>query len=266
MRIATYNIWNSNINKRAEQLFETLNNIDADFIALQEVTADFYERLIANVKYPHHVFSAQNMDKGDCDFVAIISKHPICEHFTLVGSDEYGDINAHNAIFEVGGIHFSFMNVHLPWDSALAKEQHIVAVQRFIRTQKDKAHFFVLAGDFNCGIDSSVHRFLLGDMTLRDCEAKPYWNDLSGIHAALNNYKTIPTLDCINNPRWRDQKPNWVPSVADRIYLMECMEGQSWDYHWNMENVSVFGKNVSPKTKLAPSDHYGVLVDIEFEI
>lgn len=266
MKIATYNVWNSNIDKRTEQLFETINNIDADFIGLQEVTPTFYEKLIATVKYPYHAYSAQNMNMGDDDFVAILSKHPICEHFTLVGSGEYGNINAHNAIFEVGGIRFSFTNVHLPWDSALAKEQHIVAIQKFIRTQKDKAHFFILAGDFNCGIDSSVHRFLLGDSSLRDCEAKPYWNDLSGIHAALNNYKTIPTLDCTNNPRWRDEKSNWVPSVVDRIYLMECMEGCAWDYDWNITEVTVFGKDISHKTELAPSDHYGVLVSVEFEI
>ena len=203
---------------------------------------------------------------GDNDYVAIFSKHPICEHLSLVGSAEYGDINAHSAIFEIGGIRFSFTNVHLPWDSALAKEKQIVALQKFIRTQKEKAHFFILAGDFNCNTNSSVHHFLLGDMSLHGCEAKPYWNDLSGIHAALNNYKTIPTLDCINNSRWSGKKPNWVPSVVDRIYLMECMEGRSWDFEWDLGNVTVFGKDVSPKTGLAPSDHYGVLVDIGFAI
>jgi endonuclease/exonuclease/phosphatase family metal-dependent hydrolase len=266
MKIATYNVWYSNIDKRAEQLFKAISNIDADIIGLQEVTTDFYEKLIANVKYPYHVYSAQDMNLSDNDFVAILSKHPICEHFTFVGNEEYGNINAQNAIIEVGGIRFSFTNVHLPWDSALAKEKHIVVLQKYIRAQKDKAHFFILAGDFNCGIDSSVHRFLLGDMSLRDCEAKPYWNDLSGIHAALNEYKTSPTLDCINNPRWRNEKLNWVPSVVDRIYLMECMEGQAWNYDWNIENVSIFGKDVSPKTKLAPSDHYGVLAEVEFAL
>jgi len=266
MKIATYNIWNSNIDKRTEQLVETINNIDADFIGLQEVTPAFFEKLIANVKYPYHAYSAPDTDMDDSDFVAILSKHPICEHFTLVGNTEYGNINAHSAIFEVNGIRFSFTNVHLPWDSVLAQEQHIVAIQKFIRTQKEKAHFFILAGDFNCGIDSSIHRFLLGNTSLRDSEAKPYWNDLSGIHAALNNYKTIPTLDFINNPRWCNVKPKWVPSAVDRIYLMECMEDRTWNYNWSIENVTVFGKDVSPKTELAPSDHYGVLVDVGFEI
>ena len=110
MKIATYNIWNSHIYKREEQLIKIINDIDADFIGLQEVTSAFYEKLIANAKYPHHAYSAQDMNMGDSDFVAVLSKHPICEHFTLVGSYEHGNINAHSAIFEVDGIRYSFTN------------------------------------------------------------------------------------------------------------------------------------------------------------
>ena len=266
MKIATYNIWNSDIGIRTDQLIETINNTDADFIGLQEVTPVFFETLVANTNYPHHVYSAPETTENENDFVAILSKHPICKHYTLVESAEYGDINAHSAIIEVDGIRISFTNVHLPWDSALTKEQQIVAIQKFIRTQKDNAHFFVLAGDFNCSANSSVHHFLLGDMSLQNYEANPYWNDLSGIHAALNDCKVAPTLDFINNPRWSGKKPTWAPTAVDRIYLMECMEGPSWDYEWDIKNVTVFGKDVSPKTGLAPSDHYGVLVDIMFKI
>jgi len=263
MKIATYNVWNHHIEKREEQLIETINKIDADIIGLQEVPSLFYEKLISNVKYSYHFYSKPDAYTGVGDFVAILSKHPIIEQFSFA---ENSEINAQNAIFEADGIRFSFTNVHLPWDSILAKEKQIVTIEKFIRTQKEKAHFFILAGDFNCGVDSSVHHYLVGDRSLLDCEAKPYWNDLSGIHATLNNYKTIPTLDFINNPRWGGEETSCVPIVYDRIYLMECMEAHTWDYEWDLKNVTVFGRDVSSKTGFAPSDHYGVLAEVGFDV
>ena len=148
----------------------------------------------------------------------------------------------------------------------LAKEKQIIAIQQYICSKKDNAHFFLLAGDFNCGTNSSVHQFLVADRSLLDCEAKPYWNDLSSVHAALNGYQTIPTLDFSTNPRWGSKNTTHIPAVVDRIYVMECMEGKAWDYDWDIVNVEVFGKEVSPKTELAPSDHYGVLAEVTFAI
>jgi hypothetical protein len=101
---------------------------------------------------------------------------------------------------------------------------------------------------------------------LLDCEAKPYWNDLTGVHAALNGYQTIPTLDFSTNPRWGSKNTTHIPAAVDRIYVMECMEGKAWDYNWDIVNVEVFGKEVSPETELAPSDHYGVLAEVTFTI
>jgi hypothetical protein len=44
------------------------------------------------------------------------------------------------------------------------------------------------------------------------------------------------------------------------------MNGKFWDYDWNLKNVTVFGKEVITKTGLAPSDHYGVLAEVDFTI
>ncbi|MCE5236152.1 MAG: endonuclease/exonuclease/phosphatase family protein, partial [Eubacteriales bacterium] len=164
MKIATYNIWYPNIDIRAEQLIKTLNNIDADIVGLQEVPPSFYERLIANVNYPHHAYVLYDNEHGMG--LAFLSKHALRDQFSLFESAALNNSIAHNSIFEVDGIRFSVTNVHLPWDSVLAKEQQVVAIDKYIHAQKDKAHFFILLGDFNCSLSSSAHHYLLGDQTL----------------------------------------------------------------------------------------------------
>lgn len=48
MKIATYNIWNENKSneERSDQLIYEINFVDADIIALQEVTENFYSKFL----------------------------------------------------------------------------------------------------------------------------------------------------------------------------------------------------------------------------
>ena len=264
MRFATYNVWYPNINIRAEQLLAEIDKVDADVIGLQEVPPAFYEEIVQKSKYKHckYVLYVDEPEEEKMG-LAFLCKHPIIEHFSLFGSAENGNSIAQNIIFEAGGIRFSVTNVHPPWDSALAKEKQIVAVDRFVHAQKDKAHFFVLLGDFNSTLNSSVHRYLLGDQSLLGNESKPYWNDLAGSHAALNHYTVAPTLDFVNNPRWRGENTVYIPDTCDRIYVMESFH---WDYSFRLQDVNVFGTEISPKTGYAPSDHYGVLAEANFSL
>ncbi len=259
MKIASYNVWYENISIRAEQLIEEIHKTNADIIGLQEVPIAFYESLKTTINLPHHVYLPHDEEMG----LAFFGKHPICDYFPLYESAEFDNSIAHNILIEVNGIRFSITNVHLPWASALEKEKQIVAIDRFIHSQKDKAHFFILLGDFNSSLSSSVHHFLLGDQTLSGCEAKPYWNDLAGVHAALNHYETIPTLDFVNNPRWRGRNTNYIPDTCDRIYIMESF---NWDYQFKLLDIKIFGRDVSSRTGYAPSDHYGVLAEVDFTV
>ena len=81
MKIATYNIWNSeSLAVRAEQLIQEINSVSADIIGLQEVPSGFYEALIRGTNYAHNVFRAyQNDDEG----LAFLSKYPIVEQYFL---------------------------------------------------------------------------------------------------------------------------------------------------------------------------------------
>lgn len=259
MKFATYNIWYENIDIRGQQLIDEINSIDADIIGLQEVPPSFFERLTSNVEYAYNTFAAYDDEMG----LAFLSKYPIDKQVFLFESKEFGHSVAHNIIIESEGMQVSVTNVHLPLDSILEKEKQIIAIDRYIHSQKDMAHFFILLGDFNCGLNSSVHRYLLGDQTLLGCDAKPYWNDLALAHASLNGYSVAPTLDFINNPRWKGKNTNYIPETYDKIYVME---GFNWDYEFALRKLDVFGQAVSPETGYAPSDHYGVAAEVEFKI
>ena len=250
MRIATYNVWNDNesINFRLEQLVQEIVQVNADIIALQEVSTSillFFQQRLQVYKY--HVY--QNY-LGEEEGLAVFSKYPI-DNFTFLHVDaNYANSNALNILFQVGGCRFSLTNVHLPWASIKVKEEQIIAINRFIQEQKDCAEYFLLLGDFNCDTGSSVHRFLVGDQTLYGNESNPCWLDVAETYAELHNVTFPPTLDCIKNPRWKGKNSIYVPENFDKIYILE--------------NVQVFGTEVNPVTGFCASDHYGVLADIEF--
>ena len=259
MKIATYNVWYPNIEKREAQLLREIRGLDADIIGLQEVPPEFYKKLAESSEYVYHAYArydAPDLDDEEMG-LALLSKYPFCEQT----SPRESGADAFNVIFEVEDIRYSVTNVHLPWDSALEKEKQIVAIDEYIHNQKEKVDFFILLGDFNCTESSSIHHFLLGDQSLLGSEAKPYWNDLAGAHAALNGYRVKPTLDFVNNPRWRGENTNYVPYTCDRIYIMESF---NWDNEFKLRDIEVFGKEVSVETGLASSDHYGVCAAVDF--
>ena len=258
MRIATYNVWNENkgFGDRTEQILDEISKVNADIIALQEITPWFYQEHLSKLKaYPYSEFGKyRNEEEG----LAILSKYPI-DSCTFLHSDEnYANSCALNMVLNFDNLKISVTDVHLPWDSIRVKEKQIVAINRFVQEQKEMADYFIVLGDFNCGINSSVHRFMLGEQTIYDNEAKPYWYEVSSVYAAVNGLQLLPTLDCINNPRWKGKAPTYAPENFDRIYVMDVRNGYRFD------NVELFGTEVNPVTNLCASDHYGVMADITF--
>ena len=254
MRIATYNIWNDDCGGEARQrhIVEEINAVQADVIGLQEVAPAVYHDLLADL-YPYSVFRAY---AGEDEGLAILSKHPILEITWLHECAEHDNSAGLNVVLAVQERRISFMNLHLPWDSAIQKERQIVAIDRFMHDQEADVH--VLLGDFNGSLNSSVHRYLVGEQSLLACEAKPYWYELSSTYAFVHGLPLASTLDFVKNPRWASRNNTEIPYAADRIYVM---------YHESMDDlrqVSLFGTSESPESGYAASDHYGVVADIIF--
>ncbi len=258
MKIATYNVWNESKDNhhRDHQLIDVINAVNADVIGLQEVTSDFFHQLSKKAtEYPYHEFRKyQNEDEG----LATLSKYPLKCCYFLNEQAEYACSFACNVLFQVDGSSFSLTNVHLPWDSVKAKEEQIVAIDRFLHLQRKEVDYFILLGDFNGSLNSSVHRYLLGEQTLSGQEAKPYWHELSSSYAELNRLPLKPTLDFVNNPRWAGKNTIEIPTVTDRIYLLNDFSEKM------LRSVEIFGTEVSPVTQLAASDHFGVVAEVDF--
>lgn len=256
MKIATYNIWNDEktLGLRTEQLLCVIRQTDADIIGLQEVPVDFYQKyLIKESGYAYHVFAQYPREE---EGLAVLSRFPVLDADALFEKETYANSLALHLWMEIENVKFSFTNVHLPWDSVKTREKQIIAIDRYIHEQE--ADFYILLGDFNNDTGSSVDRYLGGGQTLQGCEANPCWNDLASAYAMRNGEPVPATLDVVNNPRWKGTKSIYSPEVMDRIYIMD-----HW-YETALEEVRIFGTEVSDKTGYAASDHYGVLAEVTF--
>lgn len=256
LKIATYNIWNNEQqDKREKYILQELYMTEADVVGLQEVTQDFFENVLAKDEiYPYSSFYTY---EGENEGLAFLSKFPICEEHFLNKNEEDAYSNALNVIVAMNSIKISITNVHLPWDSVKKQEEQIVAVDRFIHAQQG-VDFYVLLGDFNGNMNSSVNRYLLGDQTINGYESNLYWNDLQSGYCVRKGMSLTPTLDFINNPRWAGKETISVPMVADRIYVME-----SWD-DVDMNGLTIFGTDVYSDIAMTASDHFGIVVELEF--
>ncbi len=259
MKWATYNVWNENKGRgnRTLQILDEVCRTGADIIGLQEVTPDFYEKhLLRQVDYPYCVYG-KYLDEEEG--LAILSRYPFDFSFFLGTSKEYAYAAALHIILRVQGRRISFLNLHLPWDSARRKEEQILAIDRYLHEQAALADYSVMLGDFNGSLNSSVHRYLLGEQTIDGMEAKPYWYELSSAYAVLHGIPLKPTLDFIHNPRWKRKNTTDIPYAADRIYVMDGIHSVV------LKQVEQFGTEISPTTGLCASDHYGVMAYIEWK-
>lgn len=89
-------------------------------------------------------------------------------------------------------------------------------------------------------------------------ESNPYWLDIVGNYTALHKLPLLPTLDCINNPRWKGKNTIYAPENVDRIYILDNWAAMKF------VSAGIFGTAISSTSNLSASDHYGVVVDVEF--
>ena len=150
------------------------------------------------------------------------------------------------------------VNVHLPWDSVIRKEQCIVDIIKEV--DSIKADYAILTGDFNCSGNSSVHYYLTGERTLLNSEANPCWDDIAEVYAEITNTKLGNTLDLRNNPRWKGKNVVYTSQRFDRIYIRDAFPKPSPQ----LKYFSLFGKNIDEQSGYCASDHYGVVAEIGF--
>ena len=106
-----------------------------------------------------------------------------------------------------------------------------------------------------------MHRFLTNEQSLLGADA--YYFDLAEVSAERTGTKTLATLIFRENQRW---------SIADTENTIEVNQRCDWILLKNpypaalpkLKHCMLFGSNISKETNLAASDHYGIMVEIEF--
>lgn len=251
MKIATYNIWNSDVGMplRRDQTVNEIIGLNADLLCLQEMKSQACHREIANAcSYKYSCFSNHpNEDEG----LSIFSRFPIDHHFYLS--------NAMIASVKIENCTVLIVNLHLPWDSAIKREESIVKIIK--TTTSMKSNFQFILGDFNCSDHSSVQGFLLGDRSLLNAEANPCWYDLATAYAEITDTALEATLNFRENPRWKGNNSIETNQRFDRILMRSTYPNE----FPTLKTVSIFGKNVSEGGYCA-SDHYGVCAELTFPL
>lgn len=248
MKIATFNIWNSDrgMPLRGQQILNEIKTLNADIICLQEVKEEAYNKIKSEIS--EYKFNYYHTFNNEYDALVVLSKYPIltkrhtkCAVLTTCTYE--------NNTFLV-------VNVHLPWDSIIQKEQYIVDILKEIKGID--TDYAILAGDFNCLENSSVHHYLTGQRTLLNSEANPCWYDIAEVYADITNSKLENTLDLRNNPRWKGKNYTYTSSRLDRIYIRDAFP----ESPPLLKSFSLFGKNIDEKSEYCASDHYGVVAEI----
>lgn len=247
MKIATYNIWDDDAGMpiRFQQLLYEINSINVDIICLQEV-AD--REKCDMIKYScGYAYSHWQTEAG----VSILSKYPIEKVFDF----EYGT----SALIQFKSKTLHIINVHLPWDSMSLREGAIVDIVK--HSENIKADFTFLMGDFNSSEDSSVHRYLTNEQSLLGSDACFF--DMAEVFAELTGGEKLATLNFRDNPRWGIVQPKNTIEVNQRFDWILLKNPYPAEFPI-LKDCAIFGTEISDNTCLAASDHYGVIVEMEF--
>lgn len=252
MRIATYNIWDSQdgMPYRTQHLIEEIEKISADIVCLQEVC----DRKMAEdiSKLNNYEFCCFENYSGEDEGLAILSKRPFISTVTLLGR-----ANALIGLFDVCGKKLCIVNIHLPWDSPINREKQIIEINSYL--EEGQFDYAILAGDFNCTETSDVNRFLLGECLLDGKESRYNWYDMALSYSQRIMSKPDFTLNFTTNPRFTNNTIE-INSRVDRIMLRNTYPMELP----KLKNCHIFGQKIYDDTKLSASDHYGVLAEIDF--
>lgn len=247
MKIATYNIWDSDMGMplRFCQLTNEIIGIEADIICLQEVSdrqKHYNFSKLCGYDYSHY-----HAQTG----LSILSRY----HIDKIADFEY----ATSAYIQLESKTLLVINVHLPWERASLREKAIVKIIE--NTSNIKADYTLLTGDFNSSENSSIHRFLTNEQSLLGADA--YYFDLAEVSAEMSGTKTLATLNFRENPRWNITEPKNTIEVNQRFDWILLKNPYPAELPV-LKNCMLFGTEITKEINLAASDHYGIMVEIEF--
>ena len=255
LKIVSYNIWNTvkDFDKRLKLLSKVIKDSSPDVVALQEVRdSDLVEKIKLECGFKYSIF-VQYPDENEG--LAIISNYQISNHHT---NWEDGKLLGNNgmlrAIIDFYYLSIGVTNLHLDWEKVSNREEGIVDVLSRIESSSD---YEFLLGDFNSYPSSSVYRFLTGDQSLNNIST--HWLDLPLLDCLRRGVEVPVTLDFDNNPRWDNESSLEISGRFDWILLR---------YPYPKKSPKLIRSEILGDKRvdnITPSDHYGVIVELDFE-
>lgn len=248
MKIATFNIWNNDFlfKERITAICEAIYEVQADVICLQEVRNDKSIDIVKTIaQYANYQFFTFQ-EYPDCtdEGLAILSKFELHKVECIWTTDT--DISNYCAIrtqINYNERYLGITNLHLNWRSEEIRLKQLKEVDNWIKLTSDNTYAEVICGDFNDVPNSKVYDFLINSG----------WKDTLKTSENIDN---AYTFDLVNNPYLKeDARPkerlqfDWIlaKDIFDDIKINKC---------------SMFGDKYL-KSKLIPSDHYGIYIEIE---
>ncbi len=243
MKIITLNTWGNSgpYQERWNFLLEELKTYHPDILFLQEVfEPTLAKKIKESFSYPYLLSS---YEAG----LAIISRSPIFKNQTLkykaISPSEQQDRQALLVEFKLKGEKILAVNTHLSWrieDKLIRLEQ----VQELLQTIANKGYRALLAGDFND---------VRGSSPIDEIEKADYIDLCNLVHPK----KKLFTWNN-QNPFIQTHSVKFPDRQIDFLFLhrklMTSNRVKSCEIIFNRPN----------QNGIYPSDHYGILTEIEF--
>ena len=249
MKIATYNIWNSDRGypERIGHIVDTLKSIDADVIGLQEVNEAAWK--VISLAFPDRD-KRHFLYHGDDEGLALISNYPIVKTEFLNGNKGF-PTDALVVTVLVHGVEIIYATFHLSWNSEEKRVSEITNLEMYLETHYSSNSIRFALGDMNCDENSDAYKYFCE-------ETQPAWRDLVREYGEIKpGFDNEYSLDFENNPRWRDEPRTDKSFFADRIFVKGEKDAV------RLKGGFLFGKEIYPETRLCPSDHYGICFEVE---
>ena len=260
LRVATWNVWwrFGPWEQREPAILQSLSEMDADVIALQEVWGDdatnFAHKAGDHLGY-HHSFAASMEIEGYEFGNAILSRWPIIrdDYTMLFGREESGE--GRLALFaDIEGPRgrIPAFSTHLNWkyEHSHIRQRQVADLSRFVDQKRPWSFPPVVCGDFNSEPGSDEIRMLTG---LTTCPAEGLvfhdaWAVAGGDGSGLTWDNTNPHVVVEFEP---DRRLDYIfvgrPGPGGAGHVVDCQ----------------LAGNV-PVGEIWPSDHFAVVAELRY--
>ena len=256
MRIATFNIWNKDIEweSRIKAIRNEIERINPDIVALQEVRSTINSINELNVAQ----YICDELESYQCVFkeypdspdegLAFLSKIPVTSINTTWNTDTLeSNYCAIRITINHDNVDYGITNVHLNWRTEEIRQQQITFVNDWISANQNP--YEILCGDFNDLPFSNTYEHLIKDS----------WYDVAILDATKNDTTPQSTLDFEKNRYLKENNESRESVRYDWIFMKNDSNVEAL----HIESVEVFGSKLTKHDMVLPSDHYGVLTEFK---